>query len=304
MRHRYPGRLLVVDAGDFLYRSLPDAQPLTPEVKNTLTRIAEVVVASYGVMRFDAVGIGPDDLILGPATMGSLVSEANLPVLSANLLAGDGRLFAKPYVIREVDGVTWGIFSLISARAPDRVRKGNSTGWAVLDPLKAGQDIVSQLRARTDAVVLLAGMPFTELKVLLSKLKGISVVVVAQSRRPFRVPVELGDTIAVRSHGGRYIGELELVVEDPAVPFVSEQAIERVQRQLAAVSRQLAEGKNGNLKRSKEQLLAALAGMHQKNLCRNKITQLSAQYKENQEVAALVKTLYRRRNDSVSGCGR
>ena len=66
MREKENG-VLVLDAGDLLFKKFSNAVPEN-ELK-MVTQKAQLIIESFNLMRYDAVGVGDDDLTLGKDRM-------------------------------------------------------------------------------------------------------------------------------------------------------------------------------------------------------------------------------------------
>ena len=76
--------------------------------------MAEVTLKAMGLMKYDAVALGPQDLLLGPNPLKALLSAERLPVAASNLVSGEtGAPFEKPYVLVEKEGIRVGILSVM-----------------------------------------------------------------------------------------------------------------------------------------------------------------------------------------------
>ena len=113
VRAANPGRVVLVDAGDFL-----QGNPLTFVAARVQTRVPHPVVAAMNAMRYDAAAIGNHEFNYGLALLARAANEAAFPMLSANARAPAGKrpFPASRIVVRE--GVRIGI---IGATTPGAV---------------------------------------------------------------------------------------------------------------------------------------------------------------------------------------
>jgi 2',3'-cyclic-nucleotide 2'-phosphodiesterase (5'-nucleotidase family) len=76
---------------------------------------ADLIIESFNRMGYDGVGIGDDDLSLGKKFLLEVSKKAKFPFLSSNLMDEEsGTLLFQPYLLKEVNGLRVGIFSVIS----------------------------------------------------------------------------------------------------------------------------------------------------------------------------------------------
>ena len=80
-----------------------------------VTAKANLMVEVLNLMGYNAMGIGDDDLTLGKDFLINLSKKANFPFLCSNLVDGEsGKPVFQSHIIKEVNGLRVGIFSLIS----------------------------------------------------------------------------------------------------------------------------------------------------------------------------------------------
>lgn len=99
----------------------------------------------------DAMAFGNHDVDYGWDAFAGCQRSATFPVLSANLVDGQGaRLLqsdGKPYVVKELGGVRIGVFALSGPDFPSLVKAQNlPTGAKFTDPLVAAAAVVKALR--------------------------------------------------------------------------------------------------------------------------------------------------------------
>jgi 2',3'-cyclic-nucleotide 2'-phosphodiesterase/3'-nucleotidase len=140
VRAANPGRVVLVDAGDFL-----QGNPLTFVAARVLTTAPHPVVAAMNAMGYDAAAIGNHEFNYGLALLARAREEATFPLLSANARAPNGRdpFPASRIVVR--DGVRIGI---VGATTPGAIvwDRDNLRGKLTLI------DIVAAVRAEAAAL--------------------------------------------------------------------------------------------------------------------------------------------------------
>ena len=173
--------------------------------------MAEVTLKAMGLMKYDAVALGPQDLLLGPNPLKALLSAERLPVAASNLVSGEtGAPFEKPYVLVEKEGIRVGILSvmpLMPQEDPERnpfLKPGESPGKAVTEPAilpafrqsgrKTGREAfkilspeesvekaVQEIRERADLIVLLSQAGYDETCDLVNRIPGIDLAVYSRA---------------------------------------------------------------------------------------------------------------------------
>jgi len=290
--------ILVLDAGDLLFfknidPSLPSAQ------KREALLNAQLMVQAFNLMGCDATGIGADDLRLGAKDFAALNKMAQFPFISANVVSKDGRQVAVSSVVKNAGGLRWGIFSLVSAKASSAP---HSKSWKALDPVTTGNQVVKELQAKADIIVLLAAMPLAELRALLPQLPGVTIAVVGGEASGLVRPLQVGQTIVVCSPPyGKYLGMLRLSLKDPKAPFVDEARIMELERALLMAERKIKEGASGSPE-EKKKLEAELQALREGNIYRNELITLSPQFQEDQGVKQLIEDFRARQQQPEKGC--
>jgi 2',3'-cyclic-nucleotide 2'-phosphodiesterase (5'-nucleotidase family) len=248
-------------------------------------------------MGCDAVGIGEDDLRLGAKDFATVKKMAAFPFISANVVTQRGRKISAPSVVKEIGGLRWGIFSLMSANP---LTKTQNRDWKVLDPVSTGKQVVEELQGKTDIIILLAAMPLRELRALLPQVPGITIAVAGDNPSGLRRTLQVGQTIVVSNYSyGRYLGVLTLFINDPATPFVDEATIIQLERELA---REGGKTKGGVSAEVKQRMEAELEELREGNSYRNELIMLSSRFREDQKVNNLVKEFSAQMQELNKGC--
>ncbi|NLE77164.1 MAG: multifunctional 2',3'-cyclic-nucleotide 2'-phosphodiesterase/5'-nucleotidase/3'-nucleotidase, partial [Chloroflexi bacterium] len=107
----------------------------------------QIVVEGMNRLAYDAMTLGQLEFGLSGEQLQARLSEAQFPVLSANIVAKDGdRPFVQPYVIKELaGGHRAAIIGLTEALANETVRANTDDAFQVADPLEAARNAVQAL---------------------------------------------------------------------------------------------------------------------------------------------------------------
>ncbi|MBC7790369.1 MAG: 5'-nucleotidase C-terminal domain-containing protein [Anaerolineae bacterium] len=135
LRAAAPGRVLLVDAGDFL-----QGNPLTYVAARLDPGAAHPVIAAMNAMMYDAAAIGNHEFNYGIPVLGAAIGQARFPLLAANVYRPNGDRAYPASTLVKRSGITVGI---IGATTP---------GSAVWDRDKLQgklqfRDIVPEVRA-------------------------------------------------------------------------------------------------------------------------------------------------------------
>ena len=153
VRDANPGRVILVDAGDFL-----QGNPFTYAAARIDTTAPSAVVAAMNAMRYDAVTVGNHEFNYGVPTLHRETATATFKLLAANATGGQAAGTWSSWTIVERDGVKIGI---VGATTQGSMRWDSSNlraaGVTVGEMIPAVAKAVTAARAAgADAVVLVA----------------------------------------------------------------------------------------------------------------------------------------------------
>jgi len=291
--------ILVLDAGDLLFfknlhPSLPSAQ------KKEALLNAQLMVQAFNLMGCDAAGIGVDDLRVDLKDFATVQTMAQYPLVSANVVSKDGQKLFVPSVVKNAGGLRWGIFSLMSANPASA---SHSKSWKVLDPVGAGRQVLTELQAKADIIILLTAMPVAELRVLLPQLLGVTIAVAGGEPGGLICPLQVGETTVVCSPPfGKYLGVLHLSLKDPKASFADEARITELERALALVERKIKEGSAGASPDEKKKIETELLELKKGNTYRNELMALSSNVREEQGVKRFIEDFRSKKGELEKGC--
>jgi 2',3'-cyclic-nucleotide 2'-phosphodiesterase/3'-nucleotidase/5'-nucleotidase len=104
VRRANPGRVILVDAGDFL-----QGNPFTYAAARIDSALPSAVVAAMNAMHYDAVTVGNHEFNYGVSTLRRETASATFALLAANAAGGPAPAAWRPYTIVERAGVKVGI---------------------------------------------------------------------------------------------------------------------------------------------------------------------------------------------------
>lgn len=196
IRNRYEN-VLLLDAGDAFWSDVP----LTRKTGSL------IIVEAMNMMGYSAAALGEKDLTLPKEALERIISTANFPILSANVLKEDGKLLASPYAFLEVRGHRIAILGLTGLPIPPIM------GYRVLDPLETGRHYIRKLRREADIVIVLAHTG-GEIAKRLGAEDGVDLVVwggvVGQKPEPFWNETNASLAVIAEAptpgHAGREVG--------------------------------------------------------------------------------------------------
>lgn len=215
---------------------LGNGDDISPGLGNVSTDGRHVIDA------FDAAGLDVDtfgfnEIFLGEAyaspekgtaQLRELVGDSRFSWVSANVReeADPSRVFAaeqgaRRFTVEEVGGVRLAVTGLVSAEAADPVVMGGAAkfGVRVLDPVEAAREVVPEMRAAADVVVLLSHLREEETLRVVRSVDGIDAALGTHvgdaTERPRVVNGAIVAVAGPMDLGA--LGELSLVVRDGEV---------------------------------------------------------------------------------------
>jgi 5'-nucleotidase/UDP-sugar diphosphatase len=174
------------------------------------------VIEAMNKMGFDAMVVGNHEFDFGQKVLEKRVSEAEFPILGANVRGLDEVL--KPYVIRQIDGAKVIIIGVVTDETPVTTDPRNVSGLTFDPPAETVEKYVRRLKGPEDIVVVLSHIGYANDRALAEKVKGIDVIVGGHSHTKLEKPSLVGDTIIVQAwEHAKALGVLDLTVEDGKV---------------------------------------------------------------------------------------
>lgn len=153
--------MMLLDAGDAFASGFVNAQ-----------RVNRALVRAMNRMRYDALGLGPNDLAMGEVALRELVSISSFPFVCSNLeFQTTTTPWIKPYVIAQREGRKIAIISLLVPHPTLKI-----TGARFVPPAQALAKLMPQLTAQADAVILMTQAGREEMLPLLGSEPGVTVV--------------------------------------------------------------------------------------------------------------------------------
>jgi 2',3'-cyclic-nucleotide 2'-phosphodiesterase (5'-nucleotidase family) len=287
--------ILILDAGNLLFFKNIDPSLPSAQKKEALLN-AQLMVQSFNLMGCDAAGIAVDDLRVDQKDFATLHKLVQFPLVSANVVSKNGQKVFVPSVVKNAGGLRWGIFSLMGVTSP-------SKRWKVLDPVSAGREVLAELQAKADIIILLTAMPVAELRALLPQLPGVTIAVAGGEPGGLIRPFQVGETTVVCSPPfGKYLGVLHLSLKDPKASFADEARITELERALALVERKIKEGTSGSFLEEKKRIETELQELKKGNTYRNELIALSANVQEDPEVKRFIEDFRTQQRQSGKGC--
>jgi 2',3'-cyclic-nucleotide 2'-phosphodiesterase (5'-nucleotidase family) len=261
----------------------------------TVTQKARLIIDCFNLMGYDAVAIGDDDLSLGKKFLLELARKAKFPFLSSNLFDEESnKLLFQPYVIKEMDGLRIGIFSLLSRDTFTSPSDPRKKGLIFRDHFETAQEMVRELGPQTDLIILLSHLGYPKDVEFTQKFSGIHMIVGGHSGVHLSDPPVFKDTIILQTFSkGMYAARLDLTLLKDKVSFYNiktksslQTSLKKFQSQLASVNASDAE--RDQWRRAKESYEQALQKLEGKNYFTNTIVPLNESIKDHPDIKKMV----------------
>ena len=226
----------------------------------------------FDLMGYHAIGIGDDDLSLGKNFLLELSKMSNVPFLSSNLIDEDSRkpLFQR-HIIKEVNGLKVGIFSLLSPDVFLGLSDPRKKGLIFQDSVETAQEMVRELGPQTDLIILISHLSYPKDVELAQKISGIHIIIGGHTGVDLTNPPVIKNTVIVQnSSKGMYARKLNLTFSNKEATFYNVKTKYTYERNLAKLRRQLSsaqasEAEKNQWRRAVENIERTLQQFEQKN---------------------------------------
>ncbi len=282
-----------MDAGDLFFKKF-SALPPGSEIKR-LEEKARLILTSLNLMGYQAIGIGDDDLSLGKKFLLELSEMSDVPFISSNLIDEDsGKLLFRRYIIKEVNGLKIGIFSLLAPEVFSGLSDPRKKGLIIRDPVETAQETLIELGPQTDLIVLLSHLAYPKDLELAQKISGIPIIVGGHSGVHLANAPVIKNTIMLQtSSQGKYAGRLDLTLLNNKTSFYNtatkrslQANLNKTQSRLASI--QASETEKAQWQRAKGSIEKALQQLEGKSYFTNTILPLGEQVEDHPDIKKMV----------------
>ncbi len=260
-----------------------------------VTSRAQLIAESLGIMHYDAMGIGDDDLALGKDFLIELSKKAKFPFLSSNLVdAGTGKPIFHSTLIKEVNGLKIGMFSLLSPDIFTGPQDPRLKGLILENPTETANRIVKELKPKTDLILLLSHLGYPKDVELAQTVSGIQVIVGSHTGMSLLYPATIKDTVILHTPPkGMYAGRFDLAFTRGTSGFYNSATKRSMERNLTNLKLRL--GTKEGPKTEKESMQKMIGDMERslkqfdgKNEFSNAILPLSGRIQDQPEILKLI----------------
>ena len=166
-------------------------------------------------MGYDAAVLGNHEFDYGWEHIRAFREAASFPLLAANAYSPQGELIAdEPYVLVDVDGVRVGVIGVLTERTPAMTTVTGNRGLVVQPAMPVLAQLVGQIRARCDLVIVLSHLGSTADREAASTIEGIDLIVGGHDHKLFAEPLVVDGTAIVQAGCfGAFVGQVEVLVD-------------------------------------------------------------------------------------------
>lgn len=214
--------VILLDAGDLTYTT----QPLSMFFNGDLD------VELYDRMGYDAVAIGNNEFQKGTEIFQRQIKKASFAFLGANVKYTDGSYVAKPWIIKDFNGLRVGIFGLLTTSTGE---VSPEDGIIINNEAETGKEAVKYLREKEkcDIIIALTHLGVPEGKNIYSSadlardVQGIDLIIDGHSHTYMTEPLtENGVPIVQAGEYGNNIGMAIIGLSDKKkISFAWEQVV-------------------------------------------------------------------------------
>jgi 2',3'-cyclic-nucleotide 2'-phosphodiesterase (5'-nucleotidase family) len=285
--------ILVLDSGDLLFKKY--LNPLPESALAGMVEKARLIVESFNVMGYDAMGVGDDDLALGKEFLLEISRKAKFPLLSSNLLdEATGKNLFHAFLIKEINGLRIGLFSLLSPDFFTNPSDPRKKGLNFRSPFETAKAMVEELKPKTDFIILLSHLGYQNDIRVAQTIQGIHMILGAHTGINLPYPPVIKNVIILQTASrGMFGGRLQLLFYNKEPIFYNsatrislENSLNRYNERLS--SRGIPEVERTQVRRAKEEAERTLKELQSKNQFTNQTISLHEQMKEDPEIRKMI----------------
>jgi 2',3'-cyclic-nucleotide 2'-phosphodiesterase (5'-nucleotidase family) len=285
--------VLVLDAGDLFFKKF--SNPIPENELKMVSDKAYLIIESFNLMGYDALGIGDDDLSLGKEFLMGISKKAKFPFLSSNLIDEEsGKLLFRSYILKEINGLRVGIFSLLSPDvflSPTDIRR---KGLIIRNPVETAQIMIKELQPKTDLLILLSHLSYPKDVELAQIVSGVHFIIGIHTGANLIYPPLVKNTyILETAPKGMYGGRLELNIFNNTFSFYNSTEKRSLESRLnyikyRLIAKETPEAEKAQWRKAKEDTERALGQLQGKNQFTNIIFPIREEMKDHPDIQKMV----------------
>lgn len=285
--------VFVLDSGDLLFKKF--INPIPENELKGMSEKAHLMIESFNLMGYDAMGIGDDDLTMGKEFLLEISKKANFPFLSSNLFdEASGKVLFQSFLIKETHGLRIGIFALLSPDFFTGPSDPRRKGLTFRSPIETAQAMVKELKPKADLIILLSHLGYAKDVELAQTLQGINIILGGHNGINLVYPSVIKNTIILQTASrGMYGARLDLSLYNNESTFYNAATKISLENNLNSInqrltSKEIPEAEKAQWRKAKEETERILNQLQGKNVFTNNIIPLAEQMKEHSDIKMLV----------------
>jgi 2',3'-cyclic-nucleotide 2'-phosphodiesterase (5'-nucleotidase family) len=166
------------------------------------------------LLGFDAATLGNHDFDYGWMQARKFIETANYPMVSANVVGADNRLFARPYIILNVNGLRVAVIGALTDDMKNLSTPKLMEEWHTVPVVATARRYAAELKDKSDLIVLLAHVTGPEEREFLDSATEIPVIVTGHLHNGLEHEMTCDGRVLVRVKAyGEELGRLDLKVD-------------------------------------------------------------------------------------------
>ncbi|MCF8008597.1 MAG: 5'-nucleotidase C-terminal domain-containing protein [Halanaerobiales bacterium] len=206
--YRSEGNVLLLDAGDTFHGQ-------------TIVNLneGEAIVEIMNEMGYDAMTLGNHDFNFGQERIKELEELAGFEIIVSNLSPN----LVKPYIIKDIEGVSVGIFGLATPETSYKTHPKNVEGLTFVNPYESAAEVVSELEGQVDVIIALSHLGLSEgskytSRELAEKVNGIDIIIDGHSHHALENGLMVNQTlIAMAGEYDKNLGVVSVQIVDGTI---------------------------------------------------------------------------------------
>jgi 2',3'-cyclic-nucleotide 2'-phosphodiesterase (5'-nucleotidase family) len=254
-----------------------------------------LIIESFNLTGYDAIGIGDDDLTLGKEFLLEISKKVNFPFLSSNLLdEASGKILFQSSLIKEIHGLRIGIFSLLSPDFFTGPSDPRRNGLNIRAPIETAQAMVKELKPKTDLIILLSHLGYAKDIEVAQTVQGINIIVGGHTGINLIYPPVIKNTIILQTASrGMFGGRIDLLFYNNEPIFYNSATKISLENNLNSINQRLnsketPEAEKAQWRKTKEDTEGTLNQLRGKNQFTNNIISLQEQMKEDPDIKKMI----------------
>lgn len=193
--------VLLLDVGDFFWpRKLGELRTKT-------------TAKAMKMMEYDALNVADGELSFGIDFLKGVDAKVRRSFVNSNI-SGREDFPWQACLIKTYNGLRVAILGVVSPDLVNHTRM-REDGMLIEDPEVSLRRMLSDVREKTDLVVLMSHLGWEPTRTLIDRVSGIDIAIVGHATYPTLDPEKVGKAILLKnSRGGKHLGVVKLWLDD------------------------------------------------------------------------------------------